>query len=121
MENTTLDLLQPFTEGLEELDAPSSSPTAEGGPTHEVVEEKSLDDKLPLNVTDAERDTLAISAKSKTGIIGFQPRGNHNVFTHYPKDPKCEVCKKTKTRRARCRIKPKRRVVGIALSTFSET
>ena len=31
-------------------------------------------------------DTLPKDAKSKEGVIGSQPRGNHNVFTHYPKD-----------------------------------
>ena len=35
-----LDLLQPFTEGVEERDASSS--TARGGPKHAVVEEKNL-------------------------------------------------------------------------------
>ena len=31
--------------------------------------------------------TLAEDTKSKKGVIGSQPRGNHNVFTHYPKGP----------------------------------
>ena len=58
MEDTILDLIQTFTEGLEERYAPSSTPTAEGDPTH-VVEEQSLDDKLLWVVTDAGGDTLA--------------------------------------------------------------
>ena len=61
-------------------------------------------------------DTLAKDTQSKEGIIGSQPRGNHNVFTHYPKDLKCEVCKKTKTTRARCRTKTKKCVDKIAPS-----
>ena len=70
-------------------------PTARGEPTREVVEEQSHDEKLPSVVTDAGGDTLATDTKSKKGILGSQPRGNHNVFTCHPKDPNCEVCKKT--------------------------
>ena len=29
--------------------------------------------------------------------------GNHSVFTHFPKDPNCEICLKTKITRASCR------------------
>ena len=49
--------------------------------------------RLPLMLWEIQwqKDT-----KSKKGIIGSQPRGNHHVFTHYPKDPNCEVFKKTK-------------------------
>ena len=50
-----LDLLTPFTEGLEECDASSSTPTAGRDPKHEVVEEKSLDEKHPSVVPDAAR------------------------------------------------------------------
>ena len=110
------DLLKPFTEGLEEHDASSSTPNA-GSDPKQTLKEKPLDDKLPSVVTDAQRDTLAKDTKSKTGIIGSQPRVNHNVFTHYPEDPNCEVCKETNTTRATCRIKPKKRVDRIALST----
>ena len=61
------DMLQPFTEGLEEYDASSPTPKAGGGPKHEVDEEQSLDEKLPSGVTDAGRDTLAKDTKSKKG------------------------------------------------------
>ena len=47
-----------------------------------VVEDKPLEDKPPSVVTDAEGDTLAKETRSKKGIIGSQPRENHNVFTH---------------------------------------
>ena len=29
--------------------------------------------------------------------------GKHSVFTHFPKDPNCEICIKTKITRASCR------------------
>ena len=104
MEDTLLDLPQPFTEGLRERDASSSTPTTRmrNFPRLPPMRGKILWQK---------------STKYKKGIIGSQPRGNHNVFTHIPKDPNCEVCKKTKSTRARCRIKPEKRVDGIALST----
>ena len=31
------------------------------------------------------------------------PKGKHNLFTHFPKDPNCEICKRTKATRAACR------------------
>ena len=98
-------------------DSSSSTPIVRCGPKHEVVEEQSLDEKLPSVATHAGRNILAKDTKSKKSIIGSQPRENHNVFTHYPKDPNCEVCKKTEKTRAKCRIKPKKRVDGIARST----
>ena len=83
------------------------------------MEEKSLAAKVPSVVTDAVRDTLARDTESKEGVTVVQPRGNHNLFTHYPKDPNCEVCKKTNTTRASCRTKPKRCVDEIAPCTKS--
>ena len=76
-----LDVLQPFTQGFEERDASSSTATAWCGHTHEVVEEQSHHEKFPSVATDTGRETLAKDTKSKKGVIGSQPRGNHNVFT----------------------------------------
>ena len=112
-----LDLLKPPTEGLEVRDASSSAPKARSDSKHALVEAQSIAVRLPSVVTDAAGDTLAKDTKSKKGIIGSPQREIHNVFTHYPKDSNCEVCKKTKTTRARCRIKPEMRVDGIAPST----
>ena len=52
-EHTMLDLLKSFSHRLKEQDASPSTPTAGSDTTHEVVEEQSLDDKLPSVVTDA--------------------------------------------------------------------
>ena len=116
VERTMLDLLQPFTEGLEVRDASSSVPKASYDSKREVFEEQSITENLLSVVTDSGQDTLAKETKSKKGIICPQTRGNRNVFIHYPKDPNCEVCKKTKPTRARCRIKLENRVDGIAIS-----
>ena len=64
VEDTMLDPLEPFSEGPEEYDASSSTPTAGGAAKHEVVEEKSLGDKISLVVTGAGRETLAKDTKS---------------------------------------------------------
>ena len=96
MEDTMLLLLKLFTEGLQEYYASSSTPTARSDLTHEVVEEQSHDEKLHSVATDVVRDTLANGIKSKKGILGSQPSGNHNVFSHFLIDPICEVCKKQK-------------------------
>ena len=53
-----LDLIKPFTGGFEERFASSSTPTDRSDPNHEVVEGKSLNEKLPSVVTDAERRTF---------------------------------------------------------------
>ena len=105
VEDTMLDLLKSFPDGLEERDASSSTPTAGGDPTHEVVEEQFHDEKLPSIATSARGDTSAKDTKSKTGNIGSQPRGNHTVFTHYPNAPIMRFAQRTKTTRAMCRIK----------------
>ena len=48
MEDTMLDLVQPFTEGLEVFDVSSSIPKAGG----DMSSKKNLDDELPSVVTD---------------------------------------------------------------------
>ena len=67
-----------------------------GDPKHEVVEEQFADETPPSVLTDAEGDTRAKDTKCEKVIIGSQPKRNHNMFTHFPNDPNCEVCKKTK-------------------------
>ena len=61
-----LDLLQPFTERLEknEIHLPQLR-QVKSDPKHEVVEEHSLDEKLPSVATHAGRNTLAKDTKSK--------------------------------------------------------
>ena len=56
-----------------------------------------LEAKRPSVVPDAERDALVKAdtqdTRSKKGIVGSNPRGDHYRFTHFPKDPICELCK----------------------------
>ena len=74
-------LLQHFIEGLQEYDAPSSTPEARGGPEH-VIEEKPIEDKPPSVVTKMGGDTMAKNTNSKKGTIGSKLKGNYNEFTH---------------------------------------
>ena len=85
-----MDLFYPSTEGFQDRDASSSTRTARSHLENEVVEEQSLCEKLPSVVAGAEKR--------------YSGKRNPNV----------EVCTKTKTTRARCRIKPEKRVDGIA-------
>ena len=71
-----LDPLEPFTEGPEEYDASSSTPTAGGAAMREVEENHLLVIKFLRLSTDAGEDTLTNDTKSKKGIIGSEPRGN---------------------------------------------
>ena len=80
VDDTMLDLLQPFTEGLEDVRCIFLTPTA----WSEVVEEHSHGEKLPSVATDGERHS-GKRIKSRKGIIGSQPRGTHNVFDRHPK------------------------------------
>ena len=85
--DTTLDLLKPFAEGIEERDASSSTPTAGGDFTHEVVEEQSLDEKLPSFATDAGGYILAEDTKSKEGTIRSPPRGKPQSVHSFSERP----------------------------------
>ena len=120
-EDTILDLLQPFTEGSEERDASSSTLTAWCDPAHEVVEEQSLDEETSLGCQRCAEEILWHTIPRVRKVSSFpNQEETTKVFTQFPKDPNCEVCKRTKTTRARFRIKPKKRVDGIALSSTFE-
>lgn len=90
-----------LTEGFNEVDADSSNQKGGGNSKHDL-EAHPPDAEHPSVVTDADRDSLVKVTQKRNGIIGPHPRGGHNVFTHCSKGPKCEVCKKSKTIRARC-------------------
>ena len=83
-----LDLLQPSTAGLQNGDASSTTPTAGGGPKHDVVEEQSLGEKLPSvvlqqkiprvrkvsSVLNQEETTMCSLIIRKTQIVRFVRR-----------------------------------------------
>ena len=58
---------------------------------------------------DDEGVTLEGTSPEKKVIIGSHSRGSHNLFTHYPKDPNCNLCRITESTRARCRTKSRNR------------
>ena len=47
-----------------------------------------------------------VARKKKRKNIISSPCSTHNLFTHFPKDPECEICQMTKTSRARCSNNP---------------
>ena len=61
-----------------------------------------------------EEALLVKGTKSQKGIISSQLCRNHNVLTHFPKDPNCEDCKMTKNARARYEVKLGSAWIGLA-------
>ena len=57
-----------------------------------------MDDEIPLH-----GDSQASSSQEASLESTFKRRedlGKHNVHTHFPKDPNCEICNRTKITRA---------------------
>ena len=65
-------------------------------PKYEVVEEQHADGKHPSVVTDAGERWYGKGYQEQERYHWFPTKRNHNLFIHYPKDPNCEVSKKTK-------------------------
>ena len=59
-------------------------------------------DDMRVRSQEESSDLLVFAERSKRRTTR-KPTGRHNVFTHVPADPNCEVCKLTKTSRAPCR------------------
>ena len=63
--------------------------------------ENLVDDEIPLH-----RDSHASSSHESSIEPTFKRRedlGKHSVYTYFPKDRNCEICKRTKLTRAPCR------------------
>ena len=63
--------------------------------------ENLVDDEIPVH-----RDSHASSSHEASLEPIFKRRedlGKHSVYTHFPKDRNCEICKRTKITRAPCR------------------
>ena len=63
--------------------------------------ENLVDDSVPEH-----RDAPASSSRESASEPTFKRRedlGKHSVYTHFPKDRNCEICKRTKITRAPCR------------------
>ena len=88
--------LQPFTEGLTRG---SSSST----------------DVSPDDV-DIPPPALPLSAHPPAKPTSNRARRKHHLFIHFPKDPNCEVCRRTKVTRAPCRKNPYNRADNITIA-----
>ena len=79
----------------------------------------------PIEDFDAGRGDLALKTKQQRKWdrergSDSKPKGNHNVFTHFPKYSNCEVRRMTKTARARCKNRALRLADGISRPLNSE-
>ena len=63
--------------------------------------ENLVDDEIPLqggsHASSSHESSLEPTAKRREDL------SKHNVYTHFPKDRNCEICKRTKITRAQCR------------------
>ena len=68
----------------------------------QVFRENLVDDEVP-----ARRDSHASSSHEVSLEPTFKRRedlGKHSVYTHFPKDRNCEICKRTKITIATCSL-----------------
>ena len=62
--------------------------------------ENLVDDEIPLQGGSHASSSHEVSLEPTTKRR--EDLGKHNVYTHFPKDRKCEICKRTKITRAPC-------------------
>ena len=67
--------------------------------------ENLVDDEIPLQGGSHASSSHEVSLEPTTKRC--EDLGKHNVYTHFPKDRNCEICKRTKITRAPCRCKNK--------------
>ena len=63
--------------------------------------ENLVDEKVP-----ARRDAPGSSSRESASgprVKVVSESGTHSIYTHFPKDKDCEICKRTKITRALCR------------------
>ena len=60
--------------------------------------------------------TLPLSAHPPVQLTSNRAGRKHNLVTHFPKDPICEVCRRTKVTRAPCRRHLDDRANGILIA-----
>ena len=111
----TLEWLQDFRENLvddrvpEHRDSQPDETTIErGNPSESEIpewlqefRENLVDDEIPLqggsHASSSHEASLEPTTKRREDLR------NHIVYTHFPKDRNCEICKRTKITRAKCR------------------
>ena len=62
-------------------------------------------DEMELSSKEESNDLPFVAERSKRPNTS-KPTGRHNVFTHVPKDPHCQICELMKTTRAPSRNRP---------------
>ena len=62
-----------------------------------------MDDEIPLQGGSHASSSHEVSSEPNTK--SREDLGKHSVYTHFPKDRNCEICKQTKITRAPCRTR----------------
>ena len=104
-----LKLLKPLTKGLDIRTPDNLSACGNAEPCMKAHTER---DKSSPVASEAEGDkgvTLEEMSPEKKVIIGSHSRGSHNLITHCPKDPNCDLCRITESTRPRCKTKSRNR------------
>ena len=65
------------------------------------IQENLVDDEIPLQGGSHASSSHEASLEPTTNRR--EDLGKHSVYTHFPKDRNCEICKRTKITRAPCR------------------
>ncbi len=56
----------------------------------------------PPSPSEIKRPPPSPKAKKLASPSRMKDRGKHNMLTHFPRDPNCEICRRATTTRARC-------------------
>ena len=61
---------------------------------------------LEKTITALKTTNTSAVETTRANVSNSKPKSGHCVFTHFPKDSNCEVCRTTKITRARCKNRP---------------
>ena len=61
-------------------------------------------------------DKAKLTRKLKRRTVSDLKRCEHNIFTHFPKCPDCDICQRNKPRRASCKAKSTPQGDGLPLA-----
>ena len=94
-----------------------TSSSSSGGSTSEESDEEQTQRSEQMSITNkddipskaelekmVENTVKRVKPRRKPNRKPQPPKGKHNVFTHYPKDPNCPVCNQCKIQHQPCRV-----------------
>ena len=97
-------------------DAPQSKPQEQ---THDLP--SSIGQKTPQGEKGAAPEAKSLPKRKarprRQSKRITAPSSKHNIFTHFPKDPDCDICQRCKPQRDHCRSKVSERMDGLPIPT----